>query len=228
MVSAVFHDRRLTRNRALVMAVIDAAPSDPVQREVIRRAVDEGADLIGIGALDASGLPLVEWARKTYPDLAISVRTERPDLAEQANLAGADLLDDGWGSADSGVLDAAVRHGSGYICAATPDQVGRVSASGIPRTGVLVRVAPDPTSLAQLPELVHDGWLVLVDDDANTTPGILPEDRLAGALAVTALAARAGAVVIRTRHVRATRHAVEMVASILCTRPPSRPQRWLV
>lgn len=203
-VDLVLRQRRLVRDRPLVMAVIDETAS---WRAAIGTAVDDGADLIDIG----DDLQQIEWTRETYPDLAISVRTERGEHAEQACLAGADALNDGWGNADPGVLDAALRNGTGYV-GAKPD--------GLPEGG-LVRVADDLTALGAL---VDAGSRVLFDVADSTAPS---EDRLAEVVASTALAARAGATVVRTRDVRATRHAVEMVASILGARPPSRPERWL-
>ena len=89
---------------------------------------------------------------------------------------------------------------------------------------MLVRVGADPAGLARLGELVDAGWQVLVDAADRSAP---TTDRLAEALASTTLAAKAGAVVLRSRYVRATRHAAEMVSSILGTRPQSRPERWL-
>lgn len=209
-VDLVFRGRRLARDRALVMAVIDEAVIDdaPSWREAIGTAVEQGADLIDVG----DDRELVEWARETFPDLAISVRTERGERAERACLAGADVLNDGWGRADSGVLDAAARYGAGYL--------GAVDADGLPR-GALVRVAADLTALG---ELVDGGRPVLFDLAELSSRG---EDRLAEVVASAALAARAGAAIVRAREVRATRHAVEMVASIVGTRPPSRPERWL-
>jgi dihydropteroate synthase len=229
-VDLAFRDRRLTRDRALVMAVIDGpATSEVPPREAIRQAVDEGADLVDIGGPDSpmSGAVLVstiEWARTTYPELVISVHADHPATAEQVHIAGADVLDDAWSRAEPGVLEVAARNGLGYICAAESGRADRAATAGVPRGRILVRVAADPVALRQFGELVDGGWQVLVDV-ADTAAG--DEDRIPEVLAPTALAARAGAVVFRSRHVRATRHAVEMVASILGTRPQSRPERWL-
>ena len=144
-VDLVFRDRRLVRDRALIMAVVDAAASsDAARHEAIRQAVGDGADLVDLvdlvdlgEPLDDDGLrrlvSLVEWTRATYPGLAISVRTDRRAVAEQARVAGADLFDDGWGTAEPGVLDVAVRSGAGYLCADEPGRADHVTARGVPR-----------------------------------------------------------------------------------------------
>ena len=53
------------------------------------------------------------------------------------------------------------------------------------------------------------------------------DDRAEGTLAATSVAAMMGARVFRTHDVRATRRTVEMVASIVGTRPPARTVRGL-
>ena len=113
-------------------------------------------------------------------------------------------------------------------------------ARGVPREGVLI----DPTHdfgkntwhglalLRQVDELVATGWPVLMalsrKDFIGETLGVPPAERLAGTLAATALAASAGAAVFRTHDVVATRHVLEMTASIAGDRPPARTVRGLV
>jgi dihydropteroate synthase len=53
------------------------------------------------------------------------------------------------------------------------------------------------------------------------------DDRAEGTLAATSVAAFLGARVFRTHDVRGTLRSVEMVASIVGTRPPSRTVRGL-
>jgi dihydropteroate synthase len=52
-------------------------------------------------------------------------------------------------------------------------------------------------------------------------------DRLEGTLAATALSAAAGARVFRVHEVAATRRTLDMVATVLGTRPPARTVRAL-
>jgi dihydropteroate synthase len=64
-------------------------------------------------------------------------------------------------------------------------------------------------------------------DFIGETLGVGLHERGEGTLAATALAAAAGARVFRAHDVAATRRTVEMVASILGTRPPSGCVRGL-
>jgi dihydropteroate synthase len=110
---------------------------------------------------------------------------------------------------------------------------------GVPRAGVLI----DPTHdfgkntwhglalLRRMGELVDTGWPVLMalsnKDFVGETLDVELADRVDGTLAATSVAAWLGARVFRAHEVRRTRHAVEMVASIAGTRPPSRVLRAL-
>lgn len=287
VVDLVFRGRRLTRDRPLIMAIINRTPDsfydhgvtfdEEVARAAIRQAVLDGADVIDIGGVPASPgpevsieeeirrvTPTVEWARQTYPDLVISVDTYRHQVAERMCQAGADLLNDNWAAADPAMLDVAAEYGTGYVCAHTDGLAPRTDpirpryddvvaavvdsttqlaeqavARGVPREGILIDPAIDfskntfhsLTVLRHVRTLVETGWPVLM---AMSNKGVVGEtldvaldDRLTGTLAATALAAQAGAAMFRAHQVRETRHTIEMVASIVGTRPPARPQRWL-
>jgi dihydropteroate synthase len=119
-------------------------------------------------------------------------------------------------------------------------QAERLVELGVPRAGILV----DPThdfgkntfhSLALLrhsDRLVATGWPVLMalsnKDFIGETLGVGEvTDRLEGTLAATALAAAAGVRVFRVHEVAATRRTVDMVASIVGSRPPARTVRGL-
>jgi dihydropteroate synthase len=115
----------------------------------------------------------------------------------------------------------------------------RAVAAGVRRDRVLV----DPTHdfgkntfhsleiTRRLDELVRTGWPVLValsrKDFIGETLDLPAEERLAGSLAATAICAWQGAAVFRTHDVRATRQALNMVASIRGTRPPAVARRGL-
>jgi dihydropteroate synthase len=83
----------------------------------------------------------------------------------------------------------------------------------------------------RLDELVATGWPVLValsnKDFVGETLDLPVRERLSGTLAATAVAAWHGAQVFRAHEVAATRHAVDMVASIKGLRPPAMPRRGL-
>jgi dihydropteroate synthase len=115
----------------------------------------------------------------------------------------------------------------------------RAVAAGVRRDGILV----DPTHdfgkntrhslelTRRLDELVATGWPVLValsrKDFIGETLDLPPEERLEGTLAATAVSAWHGARVFRTHDARATRRVLDMVASIIGTRPPAVARRGL-
>jgi dihydropteroate synthase len=83
----------------------------------------------------------------------------------------------------------------------------------------------------RLGELTATGWPVLMSvshkDFVGETLGAGLDERLAGTLAVTAVAAWLGARIFRAHDVRQTRDALDMVASIRGDRPPARTARGL-
>ncbi len=168
--------------------------------EAIRRAAGDGADLVVIGGDDPE--VLVEWARETFPGLVVGVAAERAEAARAACSAGAELL-------YSRFFEVAGEFGAGYVGSDVDDAV----AAGVPREGVVLDGGvAGPGSLPAV-----DGWPVAVGVAGDGTPG---------GLVVAALAASAGVTIIRTAHVRQTRHVVEMAASIAGTRPPAKAVRW--
>ena len=117
---------------------------------------------------------------------------------------------------------------------------GRALAAGVPADGVLI----DPTHdfgkntfhglelLRRLDEIVAVGHPVLMalsnKDFIGETLDADIDGRAEGTLAATAVAAMAGARVFRTHDVPGTLRTLEMVASIVGTRPPARTVRGLV
>ena len=83
----------------------------------------------------------------------------------------------------------------------------------------------------RLDDMTATGWPVLVSlsnkDFVGETLDVLPEERLAGTLAATAISAWHGARIFRVHQVRESRHVVDMVASIRGDRPPARAVRGL-
>ncbi|WIY06273.1 dihydropteroate synthase [Amycolatopsis mongoliensis] len=140
--------------------------------------------------------PLVAWAREKFPDLVLAVDTADASVAAGCCAAGADLI-----LARTDLTEVAARFGAGYAGSPVPDGPGFVLDVGV------LRAAPS------LPEDVP----VLLEVAGDGTPA---------GLALAALAASAGAAIIRTRHVRETRHVTEMAASIAGTRPPAKAVRW--
>lgn len=134
-----FRGRRVVRDRPLVMAIVNRTPDsfydqgatfdEEPAREAVRKAADEGADIIDIGGITASPgdavdtdeeiarvLPTVEWTRANYPDVLISVDTWRHEVSDAVCKAGADIINDAWGAADEKIMDVAAEHRAGYIC----------------------------------------------------------------------------------------------------------------
>jgi dihydropteroate synthase len=125
------------------------------------------------------------------------------------------------------------------VIAELTGQAERMVTLGVPKDGILI----DPTHdfgkntwhglelLRRCGDLVATGWPVLMalshKDFVGETLGVGLEERGEGTLAATALAAAAGARVFRAHDVAATRRTVDMVASILGTRPPAGCVRGL-
>lgn len=125
--------------RTYVMGIVNAttdsfsgdglmAEDDPVAAAVAQAVamVAEGADLLDVGGEStrpghtrvdeatevARVVPIVAAIRAALPDVPISVDTTRPAVAEAALAAGADLLNDVWGTGpDDGMARVAAHHG---------------------------------------------------------------------------------------------------------------------
>lgn len=138
----VFRGKHLSRERPLIMAIVNRTPdsfyakarsfTDDDARSAVERAVDEGADIIDIGGVKAGPgsdvdvqeelrrvLPLVSWARECWPEVVISVDTWRAGVAREVCEAGADLINDTWQGADPGLVGVAAEFGAGLVCSHT-------------------------------------------------------------------------------------------------------------
>jgi dihydropteroate synthase len=111
-------------------------------------------------------------------------------------------------------------------------------ARGVPRGGILIdatgfgkNTADHLALLRAVPQFVATGWPVLMALSNKTfvgeTLGVGLDERLAGTLAATTIAAQAGARVFRAHEVEPTRHALEIVASVFDGRPPVRASEWI-
>ncbi|CAM3775764.1 dihydropteroate synthase [Tsukamurella ocularis] len=191
---------------------------DTWRASVAEAAVDAGADLINdtwagadpdlprIAAATGAGLvcshtggavPRTRPFRVRYPDVVADVRDALAAAAEAAFAAG-------------------VRE-DGIVIDPTHD-FGKNTHHGL-------------ALLRHLHELVGTGWPVLMalsnKDFIGETLDAGLEERVAGTLAATALAAHAGARMFRVHQVADTRRVVETVASIDGVRPPARVVRGL-
>jgi dihydropteroate synthase len=197
----VFRGRRVSGDRALVLAAVQVLPELDSAREAALGAVAAGADLVSFAGTGAE--PLVGWAREKFPDLVLAVDTADAAVAEACCDAGADLI-----LAQTDLVEVAARFEAGYAGASVSDAVAR----GVPPEGAVLDVGV----LRAAPSLPAD-VPVLLGVAGDGTPG---------GFALAALAASAGAAIVRTAHVRETRHVVEMAASIVGTRPPAKALRW--
>ena len=94
-VDLTFRGRRIVRDRALVMAIVNRTPDSfydkgatfapDVALAAVRRAVDDGADIVDIGGVKAGpgdlvdadeevrrNVPFIERVREVLPDVVIS------------------------------------------------------------------------------------------------------------------------------------------------------------
>jgi dihydropteroate synthase len=130
--------------------------------DAVRRAVDEGADIVDIGGVRAGYgpavavteevqrvLPLVEAVRNRYPDLVISVDTWRRAVAERVIDAGADLINDTWAGADPGLVPLAAATGAGLVCSHTGGLVPRTDPHRVEYADVVADVVSALSSAAE-------------------------------------------------------------------------------
>ena len=213
---------RVRRRHPDVLVSVDTWRAD-----VARAAADAGADLIN-DTWAGHDPTLVEVAAERGLGIVCShtggarPRTD-PFRVEYPATPGGDPLD--------GVLDDVVR----TVSAAAE----RALALGIDRASILV----DPTHdfgkntwhslhlVRRTEALVALGYPVLMalsrKDFVGESLDLPAEERLEGTLAATAVAAWLGARVFRVHDVRATRRALDMVATIRGDRAPARTVRGL-
>ena len=192
---------------------------DTWRSEVGRLAVAEGADLIND-----------TWAGAD------------PRLGEVAAEAGVGIVCSHTGGMAPRQRPHRVRYADvvAEVLADLCAQAERLVALGVPKQGILI----DPTHdfgkntfhglalLRHCDQLVASGWPVLMalsnKDFIGEALGVTDvTERLEGTLAVTALAAAAGARVFRAHEVAETRRTVDIVATVAGARPPARTVRAL-
>jgi dihydropteroate synthase len=213
----------IRRTAGFIAAVRDRYPGvvisvDTWRHEAARAACAAGADLINdswggfderlaeVAAEFGAGLvcahvgrqqPRTRPFRVFYPDVMADVLARTQQLAEAAVRAGVDPA--------RVVIDAA-------------HDFGKNTWHSLEIT-------------RRLDEMTATGWPVLVSlsnkDFVGETLNLPPEERLAGTLAATAVSAWHGARIFRVHQVLASRHVVDMVASIKGERPPARAVRGM-
>lgn len=133
----VFRGRRLSSDRALVLAAVESLPG-------ARAAVADGADLVSFPGSES----LVEAVRAAFPGLVIGVDTADPSVAAACCEAGADLI-----VARADLAEVAARYGAGYAAPSVPSVAG---LSVVMNIGVFRTPLP-PGDLPMLAEVAGDG-----------------------------------------------------------------------
>ncbi|MFD1860504.1 dihydropteroate synthase [Aeromicrobium camelliae] len=172
MPTLTFRGRTVTRDRALVMAIVNRTPDSFFDRgatfdphralEAVERAVDAGADIVDIGGVKAGTgaevtvaeeiertVPFVARVRERFDDLVISVDTWRAEVGARCADAGADLLNDTWAGADPELADVAAAFGCGYVCSHTGGAEPRTDPFRVAYDDVVRSVAEETTAAAE-------------------------------------------------------------------------------
>jgi dihydropteroate synthase len=267
--------------RTFVMGILNVTPdsfsgdgllrdADPVAAavELARRMVDEGADLLDIGGestrpghapVDAAEeigrvIPILAAVSDALPGIPLSIDTTKVVVAEAALAAGADLLNDVWGSGiDPAMAELAASAGVPLLvmhnrAEARYDDVvrevvddlraalARAEHAGVPPSDLIVDpgIGFGKTADHNVTVLRHLGALrslrrpILLGTSRKSTLGRIldlpPEDRLEATLATTALGIAAGIDIVRVHDVRANVRAARVSDAIVRGRWRSEPE----
>lgn len=125
-------------------------------------ALNEGASIIDVGGVKAGPgefvsvaeevdrvVPVIAGISRSVPEVAISVDTWRAEVAEQAILAGANLVNDTWAGHDPELLAVAGRFKVGYVCSHTGGIVPRTRPHRVHFDDVVANVIVETTELAR-------------------------------------------------------------------------------
>ncbi|MCW2505292.1 MAG: non functional dihydropteroate synthase 2 [Actinomycetia bacterium] len=159
-------------DRLAVMAIVNRTPdsffdrgatfADGAAMAAVDRAVEDGADIVDIGGVKAGygdevgpaeeirrTVPFIAQVRERHPGLVISIDTWRAEVASEAVEAGADLLNDTWAGADSGLVTVAARTGAGLVCSHTGGLPPRTDPHRMAYPDVVADVIATVTGLAE-------------------------------------------------------------------------------
>jgi dihydropteroate synthase len=171
-VDLTFRGRRIARDRALVMAIVNRTPDSFYDRgatfapavalDAVRRAVDDGADIIDIGGVKAGPgdevdadeearrtVPFIERVRAELPDVVISVDTWRADVARRCLDVGADIVNDTWAAHDPDLVDVAAELGAGFVCSHTGGAEPRTRPHRVAYDDVVADIVAETTRAAE-------------------------------------------------------------------------------
>ncbi|NRQ51176.1 dihydropteroate synthase [Aeromicrobium stalagmiti] len=171
-VDVTFRGRRVLRDRALVMAIVNRTPdsffdkgatyTDDAAHEAVRAAIAAGADIIDVGGVKAGPgsvvdvdeeirrtVPFLAAVRAEFPDTILSIDTWRAEVGRQCALAGADVINDTWAGADPGLADVAAEHALGFVCSHTGGAVPRTRPHRVHYDDVVRDVVDQTTAAAE-------------------------------------------------------------------------------
>jgi dihydropteroate synthase len=277
----VMGGRRFTwGERTFLMGIVNVTPdsfsgdglllggADPVARAVARarRMASEGADLLDFGAESTRPghepvaapeelrrmIPVLRAVRQALPEMPLSIDTTKPEVADAALEAGADLVNDIWGVRESDEMArVAAARAVPMVLMHNRDEaryedvvaeviqdleaaVERAVAAGVPREQLIVdpgigfgKTAEQNVSLLAGMSRLHALDLpILLGTSRKSTIGRvldLPvEERLEGTLATTALGIAAGVDILRVHDVEPNRRAARVADAIIRGWTPDR------
>ena len=259
--------------RTYVMGVVNLTPdsfsgdgllasaSDPVAAAVrqAQQMAAEGADILDVGgessrpghaSVDAEEetrrtVPVVRAIRAVLPEMPISIDTTKPEVARAALDAGADMLNDIWGTSESTDMarlaaerdvpivlmhnrhEARYRNVTAEVIADLQRALERALAAGVsweqlivdPGIGFGKTAEHNLVVLRDLPLVAALGRPVLLGTSRKSTIGkvldLPAHQRLEGTLATTALGVAAGADIVRVHDVQANMRAARMADAIV-------------
>ncbi|MEA2621866.1 MAG: dihydropteroate synthase [Chloroflexota bacterium] len=264
-------------SRTYVMGIVNVTPdsfsgdgllghADPVEAAVAQaqRMAAEGADILDVGGESSRPghadvttsqeldrvVPVIRAIRDALPHMPLSVDTIKPEVAEAAIDAGADVLNDVWGVRPSDDLarvaaarrvpyvlmhnrtEARYRSVVAEVLADLQAAVERAVRAGCewerlvidPGIGFGKTAEQNLAVLSELSAFRVIGRPILVGASRKSTIGKvldLPADqRLEGTLAITALGASTGADIVRVHDVAANLRAARMADAIVRGRRP--------
>ena len=237
-------------------------PGGETVRAAVERAramVEEGADLIDVGGestrpghepVDADEerrriVPVISALREALPDLALSVDTTKPIVAEAALGAGAMMINDVWGVGEDDTLARlAARRGVPIVLmhnrrearyadvvAEVVDDLGKATdravAAGVPRENVIVdpgfgfgkTVEHNLAVLHDLAALRTLGRPILLGTSRKSTLGrvldLPPLERVEATMATTALGVASGVDIVRVHDIRPNVRVARMADAIV-------------
>jgi dihydropteroate synthase len=163
--------RSFAPGQPAVMAIVNRTPDSFFDQgatfatdaalAAVRRAVEEGAEIIDIGGVKAGPgdevtvteeirrtVDLIRSVREAFPDVVISIDTWRAEVATEAVAAGADLLNDTWSGADPALAEVAAATGAGLVCSHAGGLTPRTRLHRATFDDVVVDVVERVTALA--------------------------------------------------------------------------------